>query len=175
MTYQMSSVLLFIAQSVPPFALLVEPMHYGSKQFDSETSKIQWAKWASEQTNERSGVRKWSEQCRASKWVSGTSERANGQANGPVLTSRILLAYLNHRKSKPLYQSVTDAGPTGATGWRCAGLNVIVWDARGRFGREKCAISPASTYYGAKSSSFLAPKKNMAPHFRAKCFIAVVE
>ena len=52
--------------------------------------------WARERANERSGARERSEQCGASEWVSGASERASGRANGPVLTSR-LQAYLNHR------------------------------------------------------------------------------
>ena len=40
--------------------------------------------------SERSGAREQSEQCGASERVSGASERANGQASGPVLTSRFL-------------------------------------------------------------------------------------
>ena len=45
---------------------------------------------ASERTNERSGERERSEQCGASEWVSGTSERANGGASGPVLHASII-------------------------------------------------------------------------------------
>ena len=48
----------------------------------------------SEQTSERSGVHERSEKCGASKRVSGASERANGRASGPVLTSRFM-AVLN--------------------------------------------------------------------------------
>jgi len=55
----------------------------------------EWAKWASERTSERSGGRERSEQSGASERVSGASERANGRASGPVLTSRFL-ADLNH-------------------------------------------------------------------------------
>ena len=50
----------------------------------------EWAKWASERTSERSGGRERSEQSGASERVSGASERANGRASGPVLTSRFL-------------------------------------------------------------------------------------
>ena len=48
--------------------------------------------WASERTNERSGARERSEQCGASAWVSGASERANGGANGPVLDFIVILS-----------------------------------------------------------------------------------
>ena len=50
--------------------------------------------------SERSGARERSEQCGASERVSGASERANGQASGPVLTSRFL-AFLTHRALMP--------------------------------------------------------------------------
>ena len=50
----------------------------------------EWAKWASERTSERSGGREQSEQSGASERVSGASDRANGRASGPVLTSRFL-------------------------------------------------------------------------------------
>ena len=50
---------------------------------------------ASERVNERSGARKQSEQCGASEWVSGVSKWANGQASGPVFSSRFL-AVQNH-------------------------------------------------------------------------------
>ena len=49
----------------------------------------------SERANERSGAREQSELCGASERVSGASERANGRASGPVLTSQ-LMAVLNH-------------------------------------------------------------------------------
>ena len=49
-----------------------------------------WAKWASERASERSGGREQSEQSGAGERVSGASERANGRASGPVLTSRFL-------------------------------------------------------------------------------------
>jgi len=52
----------------------------------------EWAKWASERTIERSGGREWSKQSRASEQVSCASERVNGRASGPVLTSRFLAA-----------------------------------------------------------------------------------
>ena len=55
----------------------------------------EWAKWASERTSERSGGRKRSEQSRASKRVSGASERANGRASVPVLQS-VFLAVFDH-------------------------------------------------------------------------------
>ena len=58
------------------------------------------SEWASERTNERSGARERSEQCGASEWVSGASERASGRANGPVLTSRFP-AVPNHRDLFP--------------------------------------------------------------------------
>ena len=45
--------------------------------------------WASERTNERSGARERSEQCGASEWVSGASERANGGWYGPVIYALI--------------------------------------------------------------------------------------
>ena len=45
--------------------------------------------------SERSGAREWSESCGASEQVSDAIKRANGRANGPVLTSRFL-AVLNH-------------------------------------------------------------------------------
>ena len=45
----------------------------------------------SKQTSERSGGRERSEQSGASEHVSGESERANGQASGPVLTSGFLV------------------------------------------------------------------------------------
>ena len=44
----------------------------------------------SERTSERSGGRERSEQSGSSERVSGASERANGRASGPVLTSRFL-------------------------------------------------------------------------------------
>ena len=47
------------------------------------------SEWASEGTNERSEGREQSEQCGASEWVSGASERANRGANGPVLYALI--------------------------------------------------------------------------------------
>ena len=46
---------------------------------------------ASEQTNERSGAREQSEQCRANERV----VRANGRPNGPIRTTRFM-AVLNH-------------------------------------------------------------------------------
>ena len=45
---------------------------------------------ANERTSERSGGRERSEQSGASEGVSGASERANGRASGPVLTSLFL-------------------------------------------------------------------------------------
>ena len=50
----------------------------------------EWVEWASERTSERSGGRERSEQSGASERVSGASERANGRASGPVLTSQFL-------------------------------------------------------------------------------------
>ena len=49
-----------------------------------------WAKWASKRMSELSGGHERSEQSRASERVSGASERANGRASGPVLTSLFL-------------------------------------------------------------------------------------
>ena len=78
------------------------PMHYGTEQPDCGTLKSRFptslgvSERASEQMSERSGARERSEQCGASKRVSSASERANGQASGPVLTSRFL-AFLTHR------------------------------------------------------------------------------
>ena len=48
---------------------------------------ISWeaSEWASEQTNEQSGARERSEQCRANTWVCGASKGANG----PVLYASI--------------------------------------------------------------------------------------
>ena len=40
--------------------------------------------------SEHSGAHEQSKQCRESKQVSGASERANGQASGPVLTSGLI-------------------------------------------------------------------------------------
>ena len=48
--------------------------------------------------SERSGAHEQSEQCGASKQVSGASEQTNGQASGPVLTSGFL-AVMNHCES----------------------------------------------------------------------------
>ena len=49
--------------------------------------------------NERSEVRERSEQCGASKSVSGASKQENGQAGGPVLTiTSGFLAVLDHRE-----------------------------------------------------------------------------
>ena len=61
---------------------------------------------ASERTSERSGARKRSKQGGASKRVSGTSERANRQASGLVLTSRFLF--------------VPDHSATAASSWTAA-------------------------------------------------------
>ena len=47
------------------------------------------------EVSERSEARERSEQSGASVRVSGASERANGRASGPVLTSRFM-AVLNH-------------------------------------------------------------------------------
>ena len=55
----------------------------------------------SERTSERSGGRERSEQSRASEQVSGASERANGRASGPVLTSRFwVVLTIVHRRHK---------------------------------------------------------------------------
>ena len=59
-------------------------MHYGSKQYDFETSKFLLSH---ERGSERSE--------RASERVSGASERANGRASGPVLQS-VFLAVIDH-------------------------------------------------------------------------------
>ena len=71
--------------------------HYGLKCMKSMHS-LHWQKlfshesgvsgWASEWTNERRGARMRGEQCGASEWESGASERASGGTSGPVLTSR---------------------------------------------------------------------------------------
>ena len=59
-------------------------------------SKVsEWAKWASEQTSERSGGRERSEHSGASERVSSVSERGNGRASGLVITSGFL-NILNH-------------------------------------------------------------------------------
>ena len=47
------------------------------------------SEWASKRMNERSRARKQREQCGASEWVSGASERANKGGNGPVLYASI--------------------------------------------------------------------------------------
>ena len=74
---------------------LVSLLQYGSEQPEIGTSKFTLShdlgsERASEQTRERSGARERSEQCGANERVSGASERASGQANGPVLTSKLL-------------------------------------------------------------------------------------
>ena len=55
----------------------------------------------SEQTSERSEGREQSEQYRARERVSGASELANGQVNGPVLQS-VFLVILAHSATGPL-------------------------------------------------------------------------
>ena len=55
---------------------------------------------ASKWTHECNGACKQSEQYRASKWVSGASERANRRASGPVLQS-VFLAVLDHSAPPP--------------------------------------------------------------------------
>ena len=71
------------------------PMRYGTKPGHFETSIIHFptsegvsgVSEVSERMSERSGGRERSEQSGASKRVSGASERANGRASAPVLTS----------------------------------------------------------------------------------------
>ena len=47
----------------------------------------------SKRANERSGARDQSKQCGASKQVRSASERASGQANGPVLYASISYSF----------------------------------------------------------------------------------
>ena len=67
----------------------------------------EWAKWASERTSERSGGRERSEQCGARERMSSASERANGQASGPVLSSGFLIILAHSvsgvQKKKPVF------------------------------------------------------------------------
>ena len=85
----------------------METLHFGSKQGDIETLNYtlshERGSERSERARERSGARERSEQGRASKRVSGVSERANGRASGPVLTSRFL-DDLNHSASVAVEQ-----------------------------------------------------------------------
>ena len=64
-------------------------MHYGTKPGHFETSKMNFpmSEGVSEQTSERSRGHKRSEQSRAREQVSGVSDRTNGRASGPALTS----------------------------------------------------------------------------------------
>ena len=64
---------------------------------------------ASEQMSEHSGVRERSEQCGTSERVSGASERGNGRASGPVLTTRFL-AVPNHCASTAEKEKIGEPG-----------------------------------------------------------------
>ena len=61
---------------------------------------MEWGKWASEQTSERSRVREQSEECGASEQVSGKRKRANGRASGPVLQSVFLVVVAHSRMDR---------------------------------------------------------------------------
>ena len=74
----------------------LDPLTMGQNQVILRHQKFtfprarEWAKWASERTSERSGGRERIEQSGAIERVSSASEWANGQASGPVLSSRFL-------------------------------------------------------------------------------------
>ena len=74
--------------------------------------------------SENSGARKGSVQGRASKQVSSVSERAKGQAGGPVLTSRFM-AVLNYCRHEIR---------AGGMGWRMGGKGGAAGEIGGKVG-----------------------------------------
>ena len=52
------------------------------------------SEWASEQSNERRGARKRSEQCEAREWVSGVSERASGRFHSHSIQCGSVLSFV---------------------------------------------------------------------------------
>ena len=74
------------------------PMNSGKReqvdywvQWSAQVMQAVWKSERCEQTNAYSGARKWSKQCRASKWVSGASKSTNRQGSGSVPVSRFLV------------------------------------------------------------------------------------
>ena len=80
--------------------------------------------------SERSGGREQSEQSRASKWVSGVSERANGRASGPVLQS-VFLAVIDHSESEEdnKRSSLFPSFYISSSGWKTTVSKILSHDA----------------------------------------------